>query len=415
MNKIIKYSFIGFFGMTLFIISYELINMVSFKRHLSNGGLGIPSESHTHALASADPEEFIASQKYATNKRIFSVSIDLLANTSYIVISLLFLYLPFQKASLNLAKKRITIIGQEFRDLKRIEINYLCFLGGLYAIVSLTVNILRAKEMSIVNIISYFMIYFFIYLFIAPFVLLIVYILLTKFQKKFIFACYLAYIIKLLPDLLIHDKVDLTKMELMDINEFPEEIQNVLSKYKLENKVYKEKTPGKDLNAALIGYGSGMRMEIYGDYKNFTSGNLYSVFLHEIGHAEEKSLLRKSIIYFTLLFLEMALILLIYERLAIKFTNSDISYFTAFLVLTFIYRILLRQWLFALYKMGSQMSEINSDLFTIQFNYHEELANTLYNIGLKSRDYMSPTVLYNVLRSTHPSLFSRIEYLTSSR
>ncbi|KAM0674116.1 hypothetical protein GVAV_002188 [Gurleya vavrai] len=239
----------------------------------------------------------------------------------------------------------------------------------------------------------------------------IIYLALSKFGKKFIIACYIAFVLKILPELLMDDKVDDLKMVKMNLDEFPDDIQEVLRKYDLTESCYKERTPSEDLNAALIGYGSAKRMEIYGDPKKFGKKELYAVFLHEVGHVDEHSLVRKSSVYFTVLFIELLLVLWIYDKLAPKYTNDNISVFTAFILLFFIYRILIRQWPVSANKIASQLSEVNSDLFAKGYGYDEALSNTLFDIGIKSRDYLRPTTLYNSLRSTHPSIYTRVEYL----
>ncbi|TBU09883.1 putative M48 family peptidase [Hamiltosporidium magnivora] len=411
MKKISKNFIYSVFIITLLTITYEIFSISKFRYLLSKGELGIATNSNTYVYASRNPEEFIISQEAASKSKIFTVTMDFVKHSVLVAIALLFLDSNLQRMMLKLAEKRVTLVKSGFRDLKKPEINFVCLLYSFYLITIFVVGLLTAKSYAIEKILKCFGFFVAFYLLLAPVLVFITYILLSKFHKKFIIACFIAYAIKVLPDILIQDKVDYTKMTKMDINEFPENIQEVLIKYDLQDRVYKEIFPGKEINAALIGYGDGKRMEIYGNYDEFDQEQLYSVFLHEVGHAKENSLLRKTIIYFIVLVLEMLVFLFLYDRVSSKFSNQDISYFTAFLVLAFIYRVLLRQWLFSIYKLGSQISEINSDLFAKQYGYDEYLANTLYDIGIQSSDYLFPTVIYNSLRSGHPSLYSRIEYL----
>ncbi|KAM0686245.1 hypothetical protein COBT_002535 [Conglomerata obtusa] len=393
------------------IISYELFSITLYHGLLTDGKLGLPEKSSTYELASKDPVEYIKSQLVASHGKFRAVIADFIKHVLFIFLALLFLDRGLQKMAMKLAEKRITFINDGFRDLKRTEINYMCLIFLLYLAAVMITSVIKSKDLDYTKLGKYGLLFLCFYFFLAPIVIFISYLALTKFNKKFIIACYLAYVIKILPELLMDDQVDNVKMVKMNLDEFPEDIQEVLRKYNLTESVYKERTPSDDLNAALIGYGSAKRMEIYGDPKTFGKNELYSVFLHEIGHVDEHSLVRKSTVYFTILFLELILVLWFYDKLSAKYTNDNISIFTSFVLLFFIYRILLRQWPLSANKIASQMSEVNSDLFAKQYGYNEALSSTLYDIGISSRDYLRPTTLYNSLRSTHPSIYSRVEYL----
>ncbi|KAM0673146.1 hypothetical protein GVAV_003306 [Gurleya vavrai] len=324
-----------------------------------------------------------------------SVIADLIKHILFITIALLFLNKNMQKKAIKISEKRITFINDGFRNLKRAEINFICLFFILYLAAVLITSTIKTKNLDYAKIGKYTFLFLSFYFFLAPIMIFIIYLALSKFGKKFIIACYIAFVLKILPELLMDDKVDDLKMVKMNLDEFPDDIQEVLRKYDLTESCYKEITPSEDLNAALIGYGSAKRMEIYGDPKTFGKKELYAVFLHEVGHVDEHSLVRKSSVYFTVLFIELLLVLWIYDKLAPKYTNDNISVFTAFILLFFIYRILIRQWPLSANKIASQLSEVNSDLFAKGYGYDEALSNTLFDIGIKSRDYLRPTTLYN--------------------
>ncbi|KAM0676785.1 hypothetical protein BDAP_002603 [Binucleata daphniae] len=406
-----RYAIYSVFGITMMIIAYELFNITLVHANLTKGKLGLPENSSSYSLAAKDPMEYIKSQLMATHSKFRAVIADLLKHTLFIFIALLFLNRSLQKAALKVSEKRITFINDGFRDLKRVEINYMCLVFLCYLTSVIIVSMIKSKNLDFYKLGKYTFMFLGFYFFIAPIAIFVIYMALFKFHKKFIIACYVAYVVKVLPELIMDDQVDNIKMVKMNMDEFPEDIQEVLKKYDLTESVYKERTPGDDLNAALIGYGSGKRMEIYGDPKTFGKQELYAVFLHEVGHVDEHSLVRKSAVYFTVLFVEMFLILWIYDKLSAKYTNETISFFTSFILLFFIYRILIRQWPMTANKMASQMSEINSDLFAKGYGYSDALSATLFDIGISSHDYLKPTFLYNSIRSTHPSIFSRVEYL----
>lgn len=406
-----KYTLYIIFIVTLFIILYELSSVIRYHHALSNGKIGLPTDSETFKIASKKPLQFIKSQLSATHAKFKNVLLDFLKHLLFIGIALLFLNKKFQEKMSGICEKRITFIQQGFRTLKRSEINYMCLIFLLYLFSILLISSVKSKELDYFKVLQYLLLFLGIYFFIAPLFIFVLFMVLNKFHKKFIVACYVAYALKVLPELLMDDPIDHEKMTKMKIEEFPDDIQAVLKKYDLQDSVYKEIDPGSELNAALIGYGSAKRMEIYGDVKSFSNKELYAIFLHEVGHVDEHSLFRKSVVYFLILFLEMMIILFIYDKLAPKYANEFVSMFTAFVILVFIYRTLVRQWPLSVNKITSQMSEINSDLFTEKYDYNRSLAKTLYGIGVGAKDYLVPTRMYNGLRSTHPSIYSRVEYL----
>lgn len=405
------YSIYFVFCLTLIVILIELLNAIQFRAVLAANMIGF-SQSHTiYRLALQVKETYLESQIKGTNSRLGTVFADTVKTIYLIFVSMLFLNKKFQSYLLKIADRNISFVRSNFRELTRKEINFTCLFIGFYMLARIGLQLISKEELtryfiikiSILGILGYFLV--------IPLVIYITYVLLQYFGKKIIVACYLAYIIKILPDVIINDTVNDEKMEQVDIDTFPDEIQNILRKYHLEDSVYKERIPGDEKNAALIGYGKGARMEIYGNFEESDKDELFSVFLHEIGHAKENTLLRKTVVYITLLFIELLIILFIYDSLSSKFVNDMISLFTAFVILSFIYRMLLRQWLIMIYKMVSQQSEINSDMFAKEHHYGKELAQTLFNIVLESSDYLRPTALYNFLRSGHPSISTRIDYL----
>lgn len=400
-----------FFLLTIISIAYELYTICKFRFDLNRDNLGIDKNSYTYLLASQNKNKFIASQKNATTNRILNVTIDLIKTVFLIFISAIFLDRGLQKRGIRAADSNITLIKNGFRDLKKTEINFMSMLGGMFMVNKMFLSLLSRNEISVMYIGKAIVVIIFSYLILLPLSLFGIFILLKAFKKKLLVACYAAIIIKLLPEVLINDKVDSLKMEKVDIKEFPQDIQKLIRIHELENYVYKEIRPSDEKNAALIGYGKGKRLEIYGDFDTFKKDELYAVLLHEIGHAKENTLLRKTIVYISLILTEMIIILYLYGKVGETFSNETISFFTAFLVLFLVYRMLMKQWLFSLYKFVSQLSEYNSDMVSKEYGYGKDLAKTLFKIVLESDDYLMPTRLYNFLRSGHPSLLDRINYL----
>src|SRR5690606_8498397 len=102
------------------------------------------------------------------------------------------------------------------------------------------------------------------------------------FGSKLIIACYVAYYIKAITELLDQDPVDLSELEKVPIESFSEKVQEFLRERNLQDKVYQEKNKSKSVNAALVGWGDYERIEIYGDHDNFDKEEFESVLMHEI-------------------------------------------------------------------------------------------------------------------------------------
>ncbi|ELQ75110.1 Metalloprotease [Trachipleistophora hominis] len=406
-----SYAIYFVFTVTVIIIFIELLNALYFRFVLSEDMVGFRKGQMVYELAERNKTSFLSSQIKGSESRIMSVLVDIAKTVFLILVSLLFLNRKFQKFGMRIASGNISIVKRDFRNLTRKEINFICLIAGLFILNKLILQIVSKDKISKYFAIKISLMGIIGYLLVLPLAIFLAYVLLEYFGKKIIVACYLAYIIKILPDVLINDTVNPDKMEQVDVKSFPDDIQHLLYKYHLEDSVYKEKSPGSEKNAALIGYGKGARMEIYGNFTETDQDQLFSVFLHEIGHAKENTLMRKTIIYIALLIIELLFMLYIYDTISTKFTTEIISVFTAFVLLVFIYRALLRQWLLMIYKIASQQSEINSDMFAKQHDYGRELAETLFNIVIDANDFLKPTAVYNFLRSGHPAIYARIDYL----
>eukprot|EP00866_Antonospora_locustae_P001539 jgi/Antlo1/1539/1299 len=399
---------LAIFSATLITLVHELITVRLNKKYLERQEPNLPPNSKTMIFVRKNMGRFFESQKKASKKRERLLYRDLCEQLLFISISSLFLFNALQKKLLQLSENRITILkgGNNVHNVS--EINVVCLLFSAYLCVHFwfsgyATNIWDAAKL--------YMCLFFGYFFVFPFVCIIILALLRSFGVKIIVACYLAYILKTLPDIFSVDPLDKANMVKISVERFPDEIQEALAKYKLSENVYGEKTPGSTMNAALIGYGKKTRIEIYGDIDQLDENKLFSVFLHELGHAYENSLFKKAGAYFSLVLVECVLAMLLYLWISPEFTQEKLARSVVFLLMSLIYKMCIRQWLFTNYKMVSQHSEIVSDYFAKHYGYNNDLASALYTIALDSHDYVRPNVLYNILRSGHPSIYDRIEYL----
>ncbi|KAL0266122.1 UNVERIFIED_CONTAM: hypothetical protein PYX00_011838 [Menopon gallinae] len=382
------------------------------KKHLERHEPNLPPHSKTMKFAKRNMRRFVESQKKASSKRERLLYKDLCEQTLFIAISSMFLFSVLQKKLLSLSERRITILKSGGNGHNRSEINILCLLFSAYLCVHFWFS---GYATEIWDAARLYMCVFFGYFFLFPFACVVILALLRNFGVKIIVACYVAYILKTLPDIFSVDPLDKSSMVKISVKRFPDEIQKVLARYGLSDSVYGEKSPGGSMNAALVGYGKKTRIEIYGDIDLLDEKKLLAVFLHELGHAYERSLFKKAAAYFSLVAVECSLAILLYTWISPKFTHVKLARSVVFLLMALIYKMCIRQWLFMNYKVIAQHSEVVSDYFAKRYGYNNDLASALYTIALDSHDYIRPNRLYNILRSGHPSIYDRIESLQSGR
>lgn len=400
----IIYFFLGF---TLSLIVCEIFRACYKLEFLNKNKIDLPKDSATYKLASKDKHGYIKSQKKASIKKIKWLFKDLLESFVYLGIVSCFIISQIQHKLLSFCEQRLNILNDSYCNFRKSEVNFVNLIFTTFILISLWISDLYGTKIEFVK---YVFAIIFSYFFIFPFIIILILLTLRKIGIQLIIACYLAYFIKLVPDIFTVDRVE-DGMKKITSSKFPQRIQNVLKYYHLNNDVYIEKEPSANMNAALIGYGDKMRIEIYGDMDKLNKKKIYSVFLHELGHAYEYSLFKKATIYLSLLCIECGILVFFHKKMAKKYANEKMNNEVSFLFLLLIYKISLRPWVMILYKFMSHRSEIVSDIFTKNFDYNEELGKTLYEIGIDSYDYLTPTVLYNLLKSGHPSIYDRVEYL----
>lgn len=399
-----KVGFCSFFLLTYFAQVLELGNIVNTRSHLERGRTGLPEGRATDTMAKSDPK-YIPSSRKGVEKRGMEVLEDMLKHTVYFLAACFFLTTIGRSLSMKMLDKT-------FGSLFSLEIVFLTTVISMLSLTTCVEYILHpfVKNSSF----EVFLLYcFFIVVLLVPVCILLSTKLLRMFDINFIMACYFSYFILELSDILSISHVDEYKMEKVSPEIFSREVRDLIAHQRLSNAIYKEKKPSKSVNAALIGLGSGERIEIYGKVGVMDYSQLESILIHEVGHSYHKSLAKKLSTFFVLLLLEMVFLVFLYRRVAREFACENVSKEGSFLVLACLYFASVRPWLFIIYNMTSQTAEVSADLLTKTYHYNKELANTLYKISIESFDFLTPSWLYNVLTSLHPSIMSRIEYLSN--
>lgn len=410
-----KTAFHVAFCLSFLMGMFSLVKELSFERtlrySLAHHSYGSLEGSHTIELI-GNEEKFINSQIKALRKRSKQVSVEIFKHVCLMASSILFLSLLVRTRVQGAISNTIDILPK-FRHSSRLkEIAYISLICTLIiaSIFGGQASTFTGKD-TIVLVILF---YTFLALFVVPTVYILINKLLKIYSKKLILACYLAYFIKAITEFITLEDVNMERMKNVDISEFSDIVREYLNIQKLQNKVYSEKNKkSSNINAALIGWGSYERIEIYGNYQNLSHNEFESILMHEIGHSQDHSLLKKISTLFILKMIEMTVIFQLYTGISNKFADSSLSRNGSFAILFLIYFLFMNRWLMMIHKIVSQIAESSADMIAKSYGYGRSLARVLHKITVNAEVNIQATTLFNTLKSYHPTIYSRIETLTS--
>ena len=395
---------------TFFVIALESVNTLVFSHYLKNKEIPFKQKDLIYTLAAENPNTFFRAEKKGVEHQLYKLSAKIMSFTLSFVCCYVILSKRTQKKFRKNLNRIYTPVRQNFRDLTSEEINLVTGVFTYVFLADLLTDVLY-KGVSKWGLIIKAAFIVMGYLYLIPIVLFLSNLLFSQFGAKLIMAAYFSWLMITIIQFSTLEPVDTNKMVKMEIGVFNETIREQLHKYRLHDSVYIERKPSKETNAALVGYGPRRRIEIYGGLSEDSEENLFSVILHEIGHAEDHSLVKKMATYILLIVLEMIIVMFIYLSAAPKFATQNISRFSCFALLFLVYRLFLQSYIFMVFKLVSQTCEINADKFAQKFNYGPILGETLYNIVIDGKEYIKPTSLYTMFTSTHPPIGNRINSL----
>lgn len=406
--------FISFF-LYMYVLFSEFMFALEFKKALPTRTLGVPVNSATYSMASHD-SKWIKAETAGVNKRIKTLRYEIAISLVLFFIAFLFINKSLRNYTMKIADYHLNIIGDNIFNINVSEINFICLIATPIIILEMHGMLKKSLFDSILhsNIIAalFYIVMFTVFL---PLLLVLIFSLFKTYGVKIILACYLAFFIKAFAEFATQEEVDLSEMRKVPIDGFSKTVQKFLTERKLDDKVYQEISKSDSINAALVGWGSHEHIEIYGNHSNFTDEEFESILLHEIGHSKNQSLLKKIFVLFVLKLLEMMIVVVLYTVIADKYSDATISQVGAFVILYILYLAFLNKWLMIFHKLTSQMAEIDSDLVAKDLKYGGPLSKVLYKISVGASDYLYSTTLYNALKSYHPTVFFRIEYLNKKR
>jgi len=390
---------------------YELHTNYALESVLLTNTPGLPPNSKTLDLI-ADEQKFINSQLKALKKRENRIPNEVLRYFCLLASASLFLSV-YLKSKLEYAITEALAIFPKFNMLGNMKEGMLISIITTFIFASvfgdrLVTVFLSSGEIPAVSALFYTL----LCLFIFPTLYLLIRKLLCIYSDKLVIACYMAYFIKATSEFITLDDVNPATMKSVDISEFSPAVRDYLIERRLQNRVYSERIiKSQNINAALIGWGIYERIEIYGDYRQLTNGEFDAVLMHEIGHSQDYSLIKKVSVLFALKALEMLFILYIYNSGSKKFADGFMTRQGAFIVLFTMYMFFLNKWLLMAHKLVSQAAETAADSIAKTRGYGKELSKVLYDITLKGETNLQTTWLFNSLKSYHPTIYNRIEHL----
>lgn len=398
---------------TVLIINYEMVFAFLYSRDLKKATIPFKDGHFTKQLAKEDPQKMFNSQIIASNKRINKIFSILVSG----ILSAFIVFVILQKGLEKLVRKLINNgmgpLKNDFRDLKQEEGNFLTIIFSFIYFTQVIHSAIFSKDMTLERFLVQIIIGIGLYFVVFPLFIFMTYYLFQVFGKRLIITLYISWLLFTFYEFSQVEDVDFDKMKQVDPQVFPNDVQIELQRYYLSHKVFQEIKKTKDKNAALVGYGDKRRIEIYGNFLEENKEGLYAVMLHEIGHAYDNSLIKKILIYIFLIFMEMTILLFLYSTLADNFKSNRFSHFTSFMLLSLVYTLFFRDWLFVLFKIISQRTEKNADTYAKQLGYGKDLGQVLYDIVVEAKEYLAPTFIYNIFRSSHPPINRRVDSLGS--
>lgn len=395
------------------VLIYELINCIGVMDQINKKQVFLPFSSKAFQMASEN-SDFLGSQSKAIARRISSIPVDIIKHILVVLISLLILNQNIKKR----AERGISSIVGTFPKLssssKLKEISFVSSIITMLTAVVFSGGPILYKPSRVENeIFLSVMVYCALAFIFIPCIYIVFRKLLKVYSGRLIAAFYLAYYVKSISEFLTVDDVNLKSMKKLNITQFSTSVVDYLNERHLEKRVYGERKKSETLNAALVGWGSLERIEIYGNHKDLSSREFESVLMHEIGHSQDYSLFKKLGVLFTVKFIEMIIIFQLYFSVSEEYSDEFISKYGTFSIVGILYFLFMDRWLLLFHKLTSQTAENNADLIAKAHGYGDDLAKVLFNITVKGETSIQSTWFYNALRSYHPTVYERIENLKS--
>ena len=164
-------------------------------------------------------------------------------------------------------------------------------------------------------------------------------------------------------------------------------------------------------NAALAGLGNTKRILLADNLiNNFTSGEILSVFAHEVGHYIQKHIIKLTIFGFFITFIGLYLVSYFYELLipVLGYKNiTDIAAFPLLALLFFIYFL----FTMPLQNSISRKYEKDADIYAVNNSVKMDFISALNKLKEMNLADPEPHPAVEFIFYSHPSISKRINYL----
>lgn len=413
MKKIFTYVISASFVFGILVLLNELVNCLKVIGQIDRKEAFLPTTSKTFQMAS-DNAEFANSQYKALLRRIHNIPGDIIKHICVVLVSLLILSQSIKVKAQKAVSSIVEIFPKIGNSSRMKEVCFVSFtitsiIAAVFAGGPIIFKPLKAESQFFISITVYLALGFVF----IPFVYVIARKLLKVYSSRLIAACYLAYYVKSISEFLTVEDVNMQTMKKLDISVFSNTVVDYLKERHLENRIYGERKKSETLNAALVGWGTLERIEIYGNHKNLTDKEFEAVLMHEIGHSQDYSLFKKLSALFILKFIEMVIVLQLYLTVSEEYSDEFISKYGVFSIILILYFLFIDRWLLLFHKLTSQAAENSADLIAKAHGYGQDLAKVLFDITIRGETNIQSTKVFNALRSYHPTVYDRIEKLKS--
>lgn len=401
MDSKLRAMFYMFFLLRFIAVTWEMASTDLSLKKLREGNTGFEPGSLMEKMA-RDTKTFFKNQINVHEIRLNDMFQELKILVSCLIITTIVLDTRARKKMTRISKRCLGILDPEMVLLVFFmsTVAFAEFCTGKLTLMN------RTYSMHHVGYPSNIFVFFFVEI---PCTVYLAAKLLSIFRWKFIPMLYMVFLLDDLVGIITDQGPGKQGLIRVSHKLFPERLQELLKSENLEKSIYKSEDPKDKRNAALVGFGTSKRIEIRGDFDLEGSEELHAIVLHEIGHSVDNTMVKRKIAKYAITLCEMAALTYIYTRGSKVFGCSDISTETFFIMFYLTYFILGRQWLFMLFNIYAQRSEVFADGFAKSNGYDAQLSRALFRITLEHGARIDPSFLYHTMNSQHPSTRSRID------
>jgi Zn-dependent protease with chaperone function len=194
---------------------------------------------------------------------------------------------------------------------------------------------------------------------------------------------------------------------------FSDKLRSEIERLRLTERIFWSGSEDSELpNAALVKAGASRYVVVVGNLISFGKEQFESFIAHEIGHADDLSTEKKMAGIFCSLGISATLILTFTKALTPKYHSRGVSRFTTLFFIFMAHQYIISNLLRMFSNNLSILAEVNADLYAKSLGYGSALSSGLLALAAKTKSYIFPSFLYTHYAQDHPSISTRVEYLS---